>query len=98
MFVDEPGDTGLQTGDEIVAIDGVSLTLARVGDDSFDVALIPATLELTTLGQRRVGDHVNIEADILAKTIVYQIQRMQGKPASKPPITTDLLRQAGFVD
>lgn len=81
-----------------VAIDGVSLTLARVGDGSFDVALIPATLEMTTLGQRQVGDRVNIEADILAKTIVHQMQRMQGKAGSKQPVTTDLLRQAGFID
>lgn len=81
-----------------VAIDGISLTLARVGDDSFDVALIPATLDLTTLAQRKVGDRVNIEADILAKTIVHQMQRMRGKPAAKRPVTLDLLREAGFVD
>jgi len=80
-----------------VAIDGVSLTLARVGDDSFDVALIPATLDMTTLGKRKVGDRVNIEADILAKTIVHQMQRMQGKADTKQPVTTDLLRAAGFV-
>lgn len=81
-----------------VAIDGISLTLARVGDDSFDVALIPATLDLTTLAQRKVGDRVNIEADILAKTIVHQMQRMRGEPAAKRPVTLDLLREAGFVD
>jgi len=88
-----------------VAIDGVSLTLARVGDDSFDVALIPTTLELTTLGQRKVGDAVNIEADILAKTIVHQLQRMRGKGGSSAKsgdksqlVTIDLLREAGFAD
>lgn len=80
-----------------VAIDGVSLTLARVGDDSFDVALIPATLELTTLGQRKVGDHVNIEADILAKTVVHQMQRMRGESHGQTSVTTDLLREAGFI-
>lgn len=82
-----------------VAIEGVSLTLARVADDAFDVALIPATLEMTTLGRLRVGDKVNIEADILAKAIVHQLQRMQGKagkPSSK--VTMALLREAGFVD
>lgn len=81
-----------------VAIDGISLTLARVGEDSFDVALIPATLDLTTLGARKVGDRVNIEADILAKTIVHQMRRMQGKANDKQPITTALLREAGFLD
>lgn len=81
-----------------VAIDGVSLTLARVGDDTFDVALIPATLQATTLSQRKVGDRVNIEADILAKTIVHQMQRMQNKPAPKQSVTKDLLRAAGFIE
>lgn len=81
-----------------VAIDGISLTLARVGEDSFDVALIPATLDLTTLGARKVGDRVNIEADILAKTIVHQMRRMQSKASDKQPVTTALLREAGFLD
>jgi riboflavin synthase len=80
-----------------VAIDGVSLTLARVSEDTFDVALIPATLDLTTLGQRKVGDRVNIEADILAKTIVHQMHRMRGKGSDKQPVTTELLREAGFI-
>lgn len=82
-----------------VAIQGVSLTLAHVAEDSFDVALIPATLELTTLGGLKVGDAVNIEADILAKTIVHQMQRMQrGGTEAKQAITADLLRDAGFID
>ena len=80
-----------------VAIDGVSLTLARVSEDDFDVALIPATLDLTTLGQRKVGDRVNIEADILAKTIVHQMRRMQAKTRDKQAVTTELLREAGFI-
>lgn len=80
-----------------VAIDGVSLTLARVSEDSFDVALIPATLEMTTLGTRKVGDKVNIEADILAKTIVHQLRRARGDKKTSPPVTTDLLRDAGFI-
>ncbi len=50
-----------------VAIDGVSLTLVNVEPERCSVALIPHTLELTTLGLRRVGDAVNIETDILGK-------------------------------
>lgn len=82
-----------------VAIDGVSLTLARVHDDSFEVALIPETLERTTLGKLAVGDAVNIEADILAKAVVHQLKRMQGARGNpeKPVFTMDLLRRAGFV-
>lgn len=52
-----------------VAIDGVSLTLVEVTDDSFSVALIPHTLEKTTLGFKPVGAAVNLETDVLAKYV-----------------------------
>lgn len=52
-----------------VAVDGVSLTVAAVGDGWFEVALVPATLEATTLGERRAGDTVNLETDVLAKYV-----------------------------
>ncbi len=50
-----------------IAIDGISLTLVEVEHDRFSVALIPHTLEVTTLGRRAVGDRVNLETDLLAK-------------------------------
>ncbi|QGK69698.1 riboflavin synthase [Allosaccharopolyspora coralli] len=50
-----------------VTVDGVSLTVAELAADRFGVALVPTTLELTTLGRRRPGDRVNIEVDVLAK-------------------------------
>jgi riboflavin synthase len=52
-----------------VAVDGVSLTVAAVLGDAFTVALIPHTLEVTTLGERRPGDRVNVEGDVLAKYV-----------------------------
>ena len=52
-----------------VAIDGISLTIGRVGRGYFEVYLIPYTLKVTTLGQKKPGDYVNIETDILAKYI-----------------------------
>jgi riboflavin synthase len=52
-----------------VTVDGISLTVVDVTDDSFAVALIPTTLEVTTLGRRRPGDRVNIEVDVLAKYV-----------------------------
>jgi riboflavin synthase len=58
-----------------VALDGVSLTIANVQHDSFEVALIPTTLQLTTLGTRAVGWPFNVEADVLAKTIVTYLER-----------------------
>lgn len=60
-----------------VATDGVSMTLAEVRADSFELALIPTTLERTTLGLARVGSKVNIEADILVKTIAHLMKQMQ---------------------
>ncbi len=50
-----------------VAVDGVSLTIAALREGSFEVALVPHTLRATTLGERRPGDDVNLEADVLAK-------------------------------
>ncbi|SOD73734.1 riboflavin synthase alpha chain [Jatrophihabitans sp. GAS493] len=50
-----------------IAVDGVSLTVTAVGDDWFEVGLIPETLRATTLGARAPGDPVNLEVDVLAK-------------------------------
>lgn len=50
-----------------VTIDGVSLTVSALTEDRFEVALIPHTLEVTTLGQLQPGDRVNLEVDVLAK-------------------------------
>ncbi|MEM8884033.1 MAG: riboflavin synthase [Planctomycetota bacterium] len=52
-----------------IAIDGISLTVADVRDGTFSVALIPHTLEVTTLGKMKTGDPVNLEGDILAKYV-----------------------------
>jgi riboflavin synthase len=52
-----------------ITVDGVSLTVSRLGHDWFEVSLIPTTLEHTTLGQAVVGTHVNLEVDIIAKYV-----------------------------
>jgi len=52
-----------------IAVDGVSLTVSNVGDDWFEVSLIPETLAATTLGALDTGDSVNIETDILARHV-----------------------------
>ena len=52
-----------------VAVDGISLTVAALGDEAFDVAVIPHTLAVTTLGQRDSGAAVNVEADLIAKYV-----------------------------
>ncbi|MCG8653093.1 MAG: riboflavin synthase [Pirellulales bacterium] len=52
-----------------ITVDGISLTVVRAELESFTVALIPHTLEATTLGSRVVGDRVNLETDVLAKYV-----------------------------
>lgn len=58
-----------------IAVDGVSLTVARVEERSVSVALIPHTLSATTLGDRRPGDPVNVEVDVLAKYVEGLMRR-----------------------
>ena len=52
-----------------IAVEGVSLTVAALGDDALEIALIPHTLAVTTLGSLRAGDPVNLEVDVLAKYV-----------------------------
>jgi riboflavin synthase len=59
-----------------IAVDGVSLTVAEVDDDGFSVALIPETLERTTLGSAAPGRAVNIEVDVLAKYVEKLVARV----------------------
>lgn len=63
-----------------VCVEGVSLTLAQVrAGEWFEVALIPVTLEKTTLGDLRAGDAVNLEADVFAKTVVNWMRNYAGR-------------------
>lgn len=59
-----------------IAIDGMSLTLVDVTENSFTVHLIPETLKRTTLGQKGVGDRVNIEFDALTQAAVETVERI----------------------
>jgi riboflavin synthase len=76
-----------------VAIEGVSLTIAELGPESFRVAAIPETLARTTLGEARIGDRVNIEIDILAKTVRRQFETMLD---GGQPLTVERLREMGY--
>jgi riboflavin synthase len=85
-----------------ICVDGVSLTLTTVQPGQFAVALIPTTLEATTLGERRVGGKVNIETDVIGKYVLKQIRLLSsedasGGPASTAGVTMDKLRNAGFL-
>ncbi|NOZ19485.1 MAG: riboflavin synthase [Planctomycetes bacterium] len=74
-----------------VAIDGVSLTLVDVAPDSFSVAIIPHTLENTTLRVRRPGDKVNIEVDMIGKYVA----KLLGKDGGG--LTIEKLERYGFA-
>ncbi len=76
-----------------VAVDGVSLTIAAVEGGLFSVALIPTTLELTTFGKLTKGHRVNIESDILARTIVHQLRAM----STTGGLSMESMQRAGFV-
>lgn len=60
-----------------IAVDGVSLTVFAVDEQSVTISLIPHTLEVTILGEREVGDLVNIECDMLAKHVHHQMKHYQ---------------------
>ena len=75
-----------------IAVDGVSLTIIDLDDFSFTVSLVAYTLKHTTLGDRRPGDMVNLEADIIAKYVEgLKRQKKQG-------LTFDFLEECGFVE
>lgn len=74
-FEVDPALTKQMANKGSVAIDGISLTLVDVEENRFSVALIPHTLDVTTLGQRSVGDKVNVETDLLAKYVQQQLRR-----------------------
>lgn len=78
----EPAFAELLVPKGSVAIDGVSLTVVGVAEDGFDVALIPHTLAVTTLGERRPGDAVNLEADVLGKYVRTYLERIGAAQAA----------------
>ncbi len=85
-----------------VAIDGISLTLVDVTDKEISVAVIPTTLELTTLGSRKIGDSVNVETDLIARIVVRQmdVQGAKGQGIESDAtggVTMTKLIEGGFV-
>ncbi len=76
-----------------VAVDGVSLTIAAVEGGLFSIALIPTTLEMTTLLRAGAGDQVNIETDIIARTVVHWLSKVSDGDG----LTIESLREAGFA-
>ena len=97
-FIDIKFTAGTELLDGIVlkgsvAVDGISLTIATVEQNGFSVSIIPETLKRTTLGKAKIGDIVNIETDIIVKTIKRQLDEILPK---KQSLTAEKLRQLGY--
>ena len=78
-----------------VTIDGISLTVNDVSDDTFSLVVIPHTLAMTTLQDRKVGDVVNVETDLIGKYVARFLQ--DGTTAKPQGVTMDLLAKGGFL-
>lgn len=78
-----------------IAIDGISLTIARVNEDSFSVSIIPHTAKETILSHKRVGDNVNIENDVIGK-YVEKLINFGDKEKRESNITEEFLIKNGF--
>ena len=78
-----------------ICIDGISLTVNTVDDVSFSVNIVPHTLEMTTLGDRQVGDTVNLEVDVIAR---YLERLMMGTAQKESSVDyKKLLENSGFI-
>lgn len=75
-----------------IALDGISLTVAALGDDWFEAHIIPHTWQATSLPERKIGDRVNVETDILGK----HVARRLGAVLPTGGLTIEKLAQAGF--
>jgi len=101
---EEPGEWRLKVGvsSELtgqmvkkgsVAVDGISLTVAELMPDAFEVSVIPHTLEATTLSDKRTGDRVNIECDMIGK---YVRRLLAADKESAESLSVDKLRREGY--
>jgi riboflavin synthase len=81
-----------------VAIDGTSLTVFGVNDDSITVSLIPQTRGDTILGEKKTGETVNLECDVMAKYFHRFYERVNGSKSTPSTINYDFLSQHGFAD
>lgn len=78
-----------------VTVDGVSLTVVKVKERSFTLVIIPHTAKVTTIGSKRPGDKVNLEADIIGKYVHRFLSRGHG--AGDDASLLDALRRSGFT-
>ena len=78
-----------------ISVEGISLTIAALGADYFEIAIIPKTWELTNLSSLKAGDEVNLEADVIAKYVERIL--LYGRAETSENITIEKLSKLGFV-
>lgn len=78
-----------------VSVEGISLTIADLADEYFEIAVIPKTWELTNLSSLKPNDSVNLEADVIAKYVERIL--LYGKKENKKSITMEKLGNLGFM-
>jgi riboflavin synthase len=81
-----------------IAVDGISLTVNRIGEEDFDLTIIPHTAARTTLDRKPIGEEVNLETDLIGKYVFQFLSSQdkdQGRPGSK--VDNDFLREHGFL-
>jgi riboflavin synthase len=81
-----------------VAVDGISLTINNCDHDSFEVSIIPHTAKLTNIGLKKIGDHVNIETDMIGKYVERFVRsNEEEQKAKKSSIDKQFLAESGFL-
>lgn len=78
-----------------IAVDGISLTVNEIQGSEIQLAVIPFTIEKTTLGDKKVGDKVNLETDVLAKYVEKLICKER---QSQKGLTLSFLKEHGFIE
>ncbi len=91
----DPGWKDLVVGRGSIAVDGISLTIAREEKQVFTIAIIPYTWDHTVLKSRKKGDRVNLEFDIIGKYVLRYMQNRE--KGSGEGVTEQLLRDSGFT-
>jgi riboflavin synthase len=79
-----------------VAVDGISLTVAECADEEFAVSVIPHTARSTTLGEKKAGDRVNLESDLIAKYVEKFLRQKEGPDQRPSRIDSAFLARHGF--
>ena len=79
-----------------ITVDGISLTVAGLGDDWFEVAIIPHTWRETILSELKDGDRVNLEVDVLAKYVERLLTKGEAAPTAASKLSIEYLQERGY--